>query len=225
MNILLVEDDVGIGRFISRGLRGRGWHVEWERLGKNVPKLAATGRFNAVIMDLLLPDSHGLDLCRRIRTAEIGVPILVLTALSNLDDRLDGFAAGVDDYLAKPFEYKELIARLIVLLKRDQMRKPDPICFGRLRVDPNTTCASWAGQPIETSPRAFTLLAVLAGARGEVVDRDKLIEDVWGDDASITDNALEVCVSSLRRKLASVTDEVVIEAARGCGYALRTINV
>jgi DNA-binding response OmpR family regulator len=221
MNILLVEDDARIGRLISEGLRRRGCRVEWERVGKNVPELAATGSFNTVIMDLLLPDSDGLDLCKKIRAAEIGTPILVLTARADLDDRLDGFAAGVDDYVAKPFDTSELFARVRALAKRDLTRKPDAANFERLRVDPNTYCATWRGGPIETGRRTLLLLHALARSRGEIVEREKLIVAVWGLYAEITDNALEGCVSSLRRQLAEVTDELTVEAARGRGYALR----
>lgn len=224
MNILLVEDDVGIGRFVSQGLRARGWQVRWERVGKDVPALAGSGRFNTIILDLLLPDSDGLHLCSDIRKAELGIPILMLTARSGLDDRLDGFAAGADDYLAKPFAFEELLARLRALLKRDRLRKPDPVNLGALRVDPNASCATWAGQPIDTNRRVFALLLALARAGGEPVEREKLVDEIWGRDAVVTDNALDVCASLLRRKLASVTPCVVLEAVRGHGYALRVFS-
>jgi DNA-binding response OmpR family regulator len=197
MNILLVEDDVGIGRFISHGLRARGLTVHWERVGKRVRSLAAEGRFNTIILDLLLPDSDGLELCSEIRKAELGIPILVLTARTGLDDRLDGFSAGADDYLAKPFAFLELVARVQALLKRDRLRKPDPILLGPL-----------------------AMLMVLARARGEIVSRGTLLDEIWGDDI-VTDNALDACASALRRSLASVTDQAVVEAVRGQGYALR----
>jgi DNA-binding response OmpR family regulator len=223
MNILLVEDDVGIGRFVSQGLRVRGWQVRWERVGKDVPALAGSGRFNTIILDLLLPDSDGLNLCRDIRQQELGIPILMLTARSGLDDRLDGFAAGADDYLAKPFAFEELLARLRALLKRDRLRKPDPVNLGALRIDPTAGLATWAGQPITISRRAFTLLLVLARAGGEAVGRDKLIDEIWGGDTIVTDNALDVCASALRRALAGATDRLALEAVRGHGYALRLL--
>ena len=220
MNILLVEDDVGIGRFISHWLRARGLTVHWERVGKHVRSLAAAGRFNAIILDLLLPDSDGLELCSDIRKAELGIPILVLTARTGLDDRLDGFSAGADDYLAKPFAFLELVARVQALLKRDRQRKPDPIILGPLRIDPNTGGVTWAGDPIELGRRSLAMLLALARARGEVVSRSALLDQIWGDDI-VTDNALDACASALRRSLALVTDCAVIEATRGQGYALR----
>ena len=220
MNILLVEDDVGIGRFISHGLRARGLTVHWERVGKHVRSLAAVGRFNTIILDLLLPDSDGLELCSEIRKAELGIPILVLTARTGLDDRLDGFSAGADDYLAKPFAFLELVARVQALLKRDRLRKPDPIIVGPLRADPNTSSVTWAGEPVELGRRSLAMLLVLARARGAVVSRSTLLDEIWGNDI-VTDNALDACASALRRSLASVTEHAVIEAARGQGYALR----
>lgn len=220
MNILLVEDDVGIGRFICQGLRARGLKVHWERVGKHVPGLAAADRFNAIILDLMLPDSDGLDLCRDIRQAELGTPILVLTARIGLDDRLDGFSAGADDYLTKPFAFQELVARVQVLLRRDQLRKPDPVLIGPLRVDPNTRRVTWAGKPVELGGRSYAMLLTLARARGEVVKRDALLDAIWGD-AIVTDNALDACASALRRGLSAVTDDVIIEVVRGQGYALR----
>jgi DNA-binding response OmpR family regulator len=224
MNVLLVEDDVGIGRFICQGLRTRGLKVHWERVGKDVPSLARAGHFNAIIMDLLLPDSDGLNLCSQIRDAELDVPILVLTARTSLDDRLDGFSAGADDYLTKPFAFQELLARLQVLLRRDRMRRPDPIVMGSLRVDQSSETAAWAGQVLDLGRRDFAMLLALARARGEVVSRSALIDDIWGVDAEVTDNALDACASSLRRCLARLTRCVAIETVRGRGYVLRVTD-
>lgn len=221
MNILLVEDEAGIGRFITRGLRTRGFNVHWERVGKNVLQLARSGRFNTVILDLVLPDSHGFELCREIRSAEQGVPILLLTAHSQIDDRIDGFAAGADDYLGKPFEFRELAARVSALARRDKQRRPDPATWGALRVDPSANSATWDGQEFEAAPRALLLLAALARARGEVVEREALIEAVWGSEATVSDNALDVRVSALRRELAAVTDLATVQSFKGRGFALR----
>lgn len=221
MNVLLVEDDVGIGRFISQGLRTRGLQVQWERVGRNVTSLVRERRFNAIIMDLLLPDSDGLHLCSQIRDAELDVPILVLTARTSLDERLDGFSAGADDYLTKPFAFQELLARLQVLLRRDQMRKPDPVLLGLLRVDEANEAATWAGQPLELGRRSFVMLLTLARAQGQVVPRGTLIDEIWGADAIVSDNALDACASAVRRSLAKVTDRHLIAAVRGQGYVLR----
>lgn len=220
MTVLLVEDDVGIGRFVSQGLAARGLSVRWERSGREVTRLASGGGINLVILDLGLPDADGLDLCAAIRAMEIGVPVLMLTARGSLDDRLDGFAAGADDYLAKPFAFEELAARVEVLLRRDRDRKPDPVRFHALRLDPATQSASWHGKAIDLDPRGFALLLALAKSGGEIVPRQTLIETVWGSDADITDNALDVCASALRRRLAMRAPQLRVLAQRGQGLAL-----
>jgi len=220
MTVLLVEDDVGIGRFVSQGLAARGVSVRWERSGREVQALVANGGINLVILDLGLPDADGLDLCAAIRAMESGVPVLMLTARGSLDDRLDGFAAGADDYLAKPFAFEELAARVDVLLRRDRDRKPDPVRFGALRLDPATLSATWHGQAIDLDPRGFALLLALARANGAVVQRQTLLENIWGSDADITDNALDVCASALRRRLATSAPQLQVLAQRGQGLAL-----
>lgn len=220
MNVLLVEDDVGIGRFVSQGLAARGVSLRWERTGRDVVGLVAAGGVNLVILDLGLPDADGLDLCVAIRNMEIGVPILMLTARGSLDDRLEGFAAGSDDYLAKPFAFEELAARVDVLLRRDRDRKPDPVRFAALRLDPAAQTATWQGQAIELDPRGFALLLALAKASGEVVPRQKLIEAIWGGEADVTDNALDVCVSALRRRLGISEPRLLVQAHRGQGLSL-----
>ena len=220
MNVLLVEDDVGIGRFVSQGLVARGISLRWERTGRDVEGLIATGGYNLAILDLGLPDADGLDLCAAIRNMEIGVPIVMLTARGSLDDRLDGFAAGADDYLAKPFAFEELVARVDVLLRRDRERKPDPVRFDALRLDPAAQIATWQGQAIDLDPRGFALLLALAKASGEVVPRQSLIETIWGGDADITDNALDVCASALRRRLGVSAPRLLVQAQRGRGLSL-----
>ena len=161
MNLLLVEDDVGIGRFVSQGLSQRGWHVHWERSAAAVAALVATGKFNVVVLDLGLPDRDGLEICSEIRAAGSGLPILMLTARGALDDRLKGFAAGTDDYLSKPFAFEELAARVTVLLRRDRERQPDPLHYGKLTVTPASSSASWDGSLLELDPRGFALLLTL----------------------------------------------------------------
>jgi DNA-binding response OmpR family regulator len=220
MNVLLVEDDVGIGRFVSQGLAARGLSVRWERSGHEVAGLAASGDINLVILDLGLPDTEGLDLCAAIRAMELGIPVLMLTARGSLDDRLDGFAVGADDYLAKPFAFEELAARVDVLLRRDRERKPDPVRFHALRLDPAAQSATWDGKAIDLDPRSFALLLALAKSRGETVPRQTLIETIWGKDADITDNALDVCTSALRRRLGTSAPRLHVFALRGQGFAL-----
>lgn len=221
MKILLVEDDAGIGRVISQSLRGRGLNVDWVRVGAGVAQKAKLKNYNTIILDLLLPDADGLNICTDIRKLDIKTPVLMLSSRSNLDDRIDGFRAGADDYLIKPFAYQELIARIGALLRRDKERRPDPIVIGRLRIDPETKQVFWGDVQMPISGKPYNLLVALASARGEFVDRSTLIEEIWGEDATVSDNALDVCASSLRRAIAHTTKHVFVEAGRRRGYSLQ----
>jgi DNA-binding response OmpR family regulator len=221
MNILLVEDDVGIGRFVTRGLTARGHSVAWHREGAQVLDRVAAEPFGAVLLDLGLPDMDGLDLCRALRHQSASLPVVMLTARGSLGDKLDGFMAGADDYLAKPFAFEELLARLAVVERREALRAPEPIRFGGLTIDPMRREVHWTGVPVTLDGRGFSVLQCLAEARGAVVFRDDLIGAVWGPDSEVTDNALDVNVSALRRRLAPLASPPTIETFRGRGFRLK----
>jgi len=218
--ILLVEDDVAIGRSVSQGLSAKGFAVRWLRRGADLADQMATGDISVVILDLGLPDGDGLDLCRAMRTAGHSVPILMLTARGGLDDRLEGFAAGADDYLPKPFAFAELVARVAVLARRATQLPPAPISFGSLRVDPGQGQVSRSGAALSMEPKALGLLVQLAKVRGAIVPRQALIEAVWGKDASICGNTLDVAISILRRRLADCAPDITVRAIKGQGFQL-----
>lgn len=220
MNILLVEDDVGIGRFVTRGLTARGHRLSWQRQGADVPDLIASGVFGAVLLDIGLPDMDGLALCRRIRAMAPRIQILMLTARDTLSDKLDGFGAGADDYLPKPFAFEELVARVAVLERRDTMQPPAPMRLGALEVDTDRRTAHWHGEALAVDGKAFDLLCCLVRAQGETVERPALIAEIWGESADITDNAVDANISALRRKLATLASPPVIETVRGRGFRL-----
>lgn len=219
MNILLVEDDVGIGRFVSRGLMARGHQVAWERAGGRVRDLIATDRFGVMLLDLGLPDVDGIDLCRTVRE-ESRVPVVMLTARGTLQDRLDGFDAGADDYLAKPFAFEELIARLRVVERHQAELVAPPMRIGKLAIDRVRREIAWDECAISLTRRSFDLLACLADARGEAVTRAALIDHVWGAAADITDNSLDVQIGALRQRLRQVGVPVSIETVRAVGFRL-----
>lgn len=221
MNILLVEDDLGIGRFVTRGLVGRGHRVTWHREGAPVLPLVTVEHFDAVLLDLGLPDIDGIDLCRQLRAHSTRLQVLMLTARDSLGEKLDGFDAGADDYLAKPFAFEELVARLGVLERRAALRDADELRIGELAIDPVRREAKWRGQSIELDGRGFGVLLRLARARGAVVSRDQLIDGVWGADSEVTDNALDVNISALRRRLTLLEDPPVIETLRARGFRLK----
>ncbi|GHC83110.1 response regulator transcription factor [Novosphingobium pokkalii] len=216
--VLLVEDDAGIGRSVVQGLGGRGLAVRWLRQGAGVLDLLAQEQVATVVLDIGLPDADGLALCRAIRAAGHGMPILMLTARTALDDRLEGFQAGADDYLPKPFAFAELAARVGVLVRRAGQLAPPPIAWGGLVIDRAQGMAAWQGEPLALEPRSLALLAELALARGAVVERAVLVDRVWGADAVITDNAVDVAVSALRKRLYPCA--LTIAAVRGRGFRL-----
>lgn len=220
MNILLVEDDAGIGRFVSRGLAAKGYAVAWEREGRRVAALLRDGDYRAMILDLGLPDCDGLDLCRQLRDVGIRLPIVMLTARDALQDRLDGFDHGADDYLAKPFAFEELLARLSAIIRRGPDLLPKPVSFGALELDLTARRARVRSEDLSLSPREFDLLLILARAKGQIVGRDRLLADVWGETADISDNALDVYVGYLRRHLARVPHAPRIETQRRRGFRL-----
>ncbi len=219
--ILLVEDDVTIGRSVAQGLGAAGFAVRWLRQAAEVAGVVAAGDVDVVILDVGLPDGDGMAICRALRAAGHGMPVLMLTARASLDDRLDGFEAGADDYLPKPFAFAELVARVRVLARRAAERRPDPLVFGGLSVDPLAGVVHWHGDALALEPKGVAVLAQLVRARGEVVPRARLIDAVWGA-AEITDNALDVVVSALRRRLAGVAPGLQVRTARGVGLWIET---
>lgn len=226
MSVVLVEDDVAIGRAVVQGLSaksvgGKGLTVRWLRQGAGLLDLLSREAVETVVLDVGLPDADGFDLCRQIRAAGHAMPILMLTARGALDDRLEGFEAGADDYLAKPFAFAELAARVGVLVRRAAQLQPAPLAWGDLAIDRVGGVARWQGEVLALDPRGFALLVRLAQAQGETVSREALLDDVWGCDAVVTDNAVDVAVSSLRKRLG--TGGLAINAVRGRGFRLSLI--
>jgi len=218
--ILLVEDDVAIGRAVTQGLGAQGFAVRWLRRGADLAPAVARGEGTVVILDLGLPDADGLALCRWLRAQGHAMPVLMLTARGALDDRLDGFAAGADDYLPKPFAFAELVARVAVLARRAAQMPAPPLMLGPLVID-RAQARLWRGdQPVAIEPKPLVLLAVLAAARGAVVPREALIAAVWGADAVVADNTLDVTVSALRRRMAEIAPGIAVRAVKRQGFCL-----
>jgi DNA-binding response OmpR family regulator len=214
MNILLVEDDPGIGRFVSRGLFAEGFTVEWLQAGRDAQARLRTSAFAAAIVDLGLPDIDGTDLCVALRRAGLDTPILMLTARDSLEDKLEGFRSGADDYLCKPFAFEELLARLRVIVRRGG--SGENLVVGGLAIDPRARAVSFAGAPVVLSPREYDVLLCLARASPEPVGRQAILDQVWGSAADITENTVDVYIGYLRRRLARLK----IETVRGFGFRL-----
>lgn len=221
MKILLVEDDPGIGRVVCDGLRAHAYDVEWLREGAQAITLLNSNSYSAVILDLMLPDKNGYDLCRNLRGHGIETPIIMLTARDGLDDKLEGFRAGADDYLTKPFSVEELIARIRAVLKRTS--KPvqqTRIAYGGLEIDLLAHEVRKGHSTLNLTQREFDVLVCLARNSGHVVSRERLLQSAWGSDADITPNAIDVYVSYLRRKLKAAGERPAIVTVRGVGFRL-----
>jgi two-component system, OmpR family, response regulator MprA len=218
--VLVVEDDESIADVLRRTLRQEGHEVRSSTDG--VEALHAAEEFvpDLVILDLGLPGLDGVEVCRRLR-ADSDVPILILTARSELDDRVEGLDSGADDYLVKPFERQELLARMRALMRRRPPRGSAALVVGDLRLNPDTREVTRGERQIELTNREFELLEYLMRNERLVVSRERLLEEVWGYDPMAMTNTIDVFISNLRRKLEQGDEERLLHTKRGAGYVLR----
>lgn len=223
MHVLLVEDDERIVEFVGRGLRAEGYHVEVARNGRDALDRARSSRCELIILDLLLPDIDGRDVCRQLRAAKVGTPILMLTALDSLEDRVRGLRMGADDYLAKPFAFEELVARVQALARRRRGYRDDHHEFriGDLVLDCTTREVRRGDRPIRLTPRQFALLEILMRSPGKVLSRPQILEQAWGCSKDPLTNVVDVYIRQLRHKLDQDGEVPLIQTVRGFGYKLR----
>jgi two-component system OmpR family response regulator len=220
MRFLVVEDDDKLARAVARGLRHEGYAVDSVADGDAALRQAAIYDYDAVILDLMLPGRDGFDVCRALRDRDCWVPVLMLTARRAVDDRIRGLDAGADDYLAKPFDFGELLARLRALLRRAPAERPPRLAAGDLIVDPATHDVSRAGTPVSLTAREFGVLEYLARRGGEVVSRTELLEHVWDENYLGSTNIVDVYVGYLRKKLEQPFGRPLIRTVRGVGFQL-----
>jgi two-component system, OmpR family, response regulator len=218
--VLVIEDDGDLRRLLRRGLEEEGFEVIQASLGKDAVALAEAEPPDLLVVDIGLPDADGRDVVQAVRSRGVESPVLFLTARDQMVDRLAGFSAGGDDYLTKPFEFAELIARLRALNRRFAGRAP-VVEAGDLRLDPAMHAVSSGEKTMPLTPTEFRLLGVLVGRHGETVRRQELIATGWPDGAIVHDNTLDVYLGRLRKKLAELPTEVKIDTAHGVGYRLR----
>jgi two-component system OmpR family response regulator/two-component system copper resistance phosphate regulon response regulator CusR len=222
MELLLVEDDHVLGKAIQRGLTDAGFACTWERSGQKGLDQARSQRFDAIILDLLLPDLPGLDVLRQVRQSGVRTPVLALTALGSIDDRVHGLNAGADDYLVKPFAFPELIARLEAICRRTKDRPSTTLAAGPLTLDLTVRRVTRGDTEITLTPTEFSLLEYLMRYAGQVVTRKMLCEHLWESDWEGVTNVVEVHINRLRGKIDRGYDEPLIQTVRGRGYVLRT---
>lgn len=217
-NVLLVEDDPGIGRFLTRGLAAEGFSVQWLRGIGSVPQQLTGADYAVLILDLMLPDGDGCSLARHLRNNGQMIPILMLTARDSLDEKLDGFRNGADDYLTKPFAFDELLARVKVLARRGSAGpERSMLTVADLVIDVRSREATCAGRALSLTRREFDLLHYLARHAGEVVSRERILYGVWGATTEMGTNAVDVYLGYLRRKLKAIGSDTEITTMRGAG--------
>lgn len=222
MRILVVEDTEDLAEAIARRLRKLGHAVDVAADGTEADELLRTETYNLVILDLMLPGLDGKTVLRKLRDRRSRTPVLVLTARSDVDDKVGVLDYGADDYLVKPFDFRELEARCRALLRRPSGMESSTVTFGNLAFDSAARRVSVAGQPVELSSREFRLLELLLGNLGRVLSKDTLIDQLFGFDEAVAPNAIELYVSRLRRKLEHASVE--IRTVRGLGYVAEVVK-
>ena len=218
--VLVVEDDESIADVLRRTLRQEGHEVRSSVDGVEALRAAEEFVPDLVILDLGLPGLDGVEVCRRLRV-DSDVPILILTARSELGDRVEGLDSGADDYLVKPFERQELLARMRALMRRRPPRGSAALVVGDLRLNPDTREVNRGERQIELTNREFELLEYLMRNERLVVSRERLLEEVWGYDPMAMTNTIDVFISNLRRKLEEGDEDRLLHTKRGAGYVLR----
>jgi two-component system, OmpR family, response regulator MprA len=218
--VLVVEDDAAIADVLRRALRQEGHEVRSAEDGVEALELAESFMPDLVILDLGLPKLDGVEVCRRLR-AESDAPILILTARTDTDDRVEGLDSGADDYLVKPFERKELLARMRALMRRRPPQGTASLAVADLRLNPDTREVYRGDRLIELTNREFELLEYLMRNERLVISRERLLEEVWGYDPMAMTNTIDVFISNLRRKLEAGGESRLLNTKRGAGYVVK----
>ncbi len=222
MRVLVVEDEAKMRDVLQRGLQAAGYAVEVAADGEEGLARVEDGDHDAIVLDIKLPGLDGFEVCRRLRRAEVWTPVLMLTALGDIQDRITGLDAGADDYLVKPFAFGELLSRVRAVIRRGRPPRPTVLRCGSLSLDPAIRSVTWADAPIELSSREFALLEFLLHHEGEVVQRSTIRRHVWGGQMDEQhSNIIDAYVKTLRDKIDRRFDASVIETVRGVGYRLR----
>lgn len=222
MRILVIEDDPVIGPAVRQGFCETGHLCELATTGDDGLKRSTANDWDAIVLDLMLPGRPGLEVLSELRQLGNNTPVIILTAKGALDERVSGLNAGADDYLVKPFDFVELLARVQAVCRRAPVNVPTIKVVGELVLDPSTRRVSRAGRPVDLSPTEFSILELLMRHAGQVVTRKMLCEHVWGFHWDGTTNVIEVHVNHLRGKLDAGRDDSCIRTVRGRGYVIRT---
>ncbi len=220
VKILVIEDEPKVVAFLKKGLEEQGYDIEVAYDGLLGEKLASKNCFDLIILDVIIPHINGIDLCKKLRDKNIQTPILMLTALGTTDDKVEGFDAGADDYLVKPFEFKELLARIKALTKRSSgiIQNSNTLKLAGLELDLNKKVAKRDGKVIELTAKEFSLLEYFMKNKGKVVSRADISEKVWNIDFDTGTNVVDVYVNILRKKIDKDFSSKLIHTRIGMGY-------
>jgi two-component system OmpR family response regulator/two-component system copper resistance phosphate regulon response regulator CusR len=223
MEVLIVEDDDVLGKALSRGLEESGHRCTWVKSGDKALALGTAQKCDTIILDLMLPDRSGIDVLRGLRAQGVRTPVLILTALGSVEDRVDGLNAGADDYLVKPFSFPELLARLAAITRRSINLTAQQLVVGPLSLDLSLRRVARAGVEIDLTPTEFSLLEYLMRNAGQVLTRKMLCEHLWDSYWEGVTNVIEVHVTRLRAKIDRDFNEPLLQTVRGRGYVLRAV--
>ncbi|MDP3296641.1 MAG: response regulator transcription factor [Thermodesulfovibrionia bacterium] len=220
MRILLVEDEKNVAGFIKKGLTEEFYTVDASVNGEDGFLMATTTEYDLIILDIMLPDINGIELCRRIKNHNIKTPVLMLTAVDSIESKVKGLDSGADDYLTKPFAFEEFLARVRALLRRPTLMSA-LLKVSDLTLDPVRHEAKRGGQIIQLTWKEFALLEYLMRNKGRVLSRTKIFDHIWGDDLDTSSNVVDVYISYLRDKIDKNYSPKLIHTVRNVGYVLR----
>ena len=223
MNVLVVEDERNLADAIVKILEDEGYNAEATYDGKAGLTCAKSGLYDAIVLDVMLPGMSGYDVVNKMRHAGVSTPVLMLTARTSIEDKVRGLDSGADDYMTKPFEAPELLARLRALTRRRGDVLIDEIEFADIRLDLNTHDLSCAEKSVHLSGKEFEVLSILMGSSSRVVSKQDLLTRVWGTDGEASENSVEAYVSFIRKKLSHIGSKVQVTTLRMLGYRLEVL--
>jgi DNA-binding response OmpR family regulator len=221
MKILIIEDEQRLARLLKQGLEEQGFVVDMAHDGSEGQFMAENYSYDAILLDLLIPEVDGLTILKTLRAQGKGVPILIITARGDVEDRIRGLNLGADDYLAKPFDLEELIARIHALIRRSRGQSSSLIKIGDLIIDTNTRTVSRSEVEIALTAREYDVLTYLALNSGKVISRNELIEHIYTTDCELDSNVIDVYINYLRNKIDKSFVSPLIHTVRGAGYILK----
>ena len=220
MKLLFAEDDPDIIKGVTTLLRRSGYTVDAVTNGNDALQYLVNGDYDAAILDIMMPGASGLDVLREIRQRGMGIPVMMLTALGEMDDRVTGFDSGADDYLPKPFAGRELVSRVRALLRRTETFTPDVYTFGDVRLDSGTYQLSCGTKSVRLGNKGFQVMQMLMRNPNKIISADEFMEHIWGWDSDAEINVVFTNISFLRKNLAQIGSKVKIRVVRNAGYHL-----